>query len=74
VSIEKITDEQLQEYVNKSFTEEVILRYEEQILAVMKTRYDKYPTERNNYEWLDYTNFVCRRRYQSQHEKDQEEK
>jgi hypothetical protein len=74
MSIEKITDEQIQEYINQVFTEEVLRRYEEKILGVMKTRYEKYPTERNNTEWLDYTNFVCRRRCQRQNEKDKEGK
>lgn len=54
----------LDKYVNESFTEKVIRRYEEQILSIMKKRYDKYPTEINDNEWLRYTNFVCRRRCQ----------
>ena len=55
-------DEEIIGYVNAAFSEEVIRRYEEQLLLVLKFRYEKYPTEQNDAEWLDYTNFVCRRR------------
>lgn len=55
-------DEDIERYINQAFTEQVIRRYEEQLLGVMKTRCEKYPTEKNDKEWLDYTNFVCRRR------------
>jgi hypothetical protein len=59
-----ISDEELQEYVNKFFSEEVIQQYENQLLSVMKFRYKKYPTEINDKEWLDFTNYVCCRRCQ----------
>lgn len=66
MSIEKLTHEQITDYINQSFTEDVIRKYEDQLLRVMKTRYEKYPTKKNDQEWLEYTNFVCRRRCQSQ--------
>ena len=53
---------ELDKYVNEAFTEEVIRSYEEQILGIMKLRQEKYPNEKNDREWLDYTNFVCSRR------------
>ncbi len=59
-----LTDEEINKYVNEAFTTQVIEMYENQILAVMKHRFDKYPTPFNDKEWLDYTNYVCRRRYQ----------
>lgn len=51
--------------------EEIIRRYENQLLKVMKTRYEKYPTKRNDIEWLDFTNHVCRRRCQRVHENEE---
>ena len=60
-----ISDSDLKKYVNQAFTEEVIRGYEDQILSVMKHRQEKYPNEKNNREWLEFTNFVCRRRSQS---------
>lgn len=59
-----MNDEEIQSYINEAFSEEVIRRYEEQLLSVMKTRYEKYPSDKNDKEWLDFTNYVCRRRYQ----------
>ena len=59
-----LTDKEINEYVDQAFTEEVIQQYENQILLVMKTRFEKYPTSINDQEWLDYTNFVCTRRNQ----------
>ena len=61
---EKVSDEDLMKYVNASFTEQVIQKYENQILAVMKHRQDIYPSELNDNEWLAYTNMICRRRCQ----------
>ena len=60
----EISDEQINRYVNETFTEQIIQGYENQMLAVMKHRQEIYPTEKNDREWLDYTNFVCRRRCQ----------
>lgn len=59
----KISDSDLEKYVNQAFTEEVIQGYENQILSIMKHRQEKYPSEKNDREWLAFTNFVCRRRY-----------
>jgi hypothetical protein len=62
------------DYMNESIYEQIIQGYENQLLIIMKTRYEEYPTERNDYEWEELTNFVCRRRCQRQHSKDQERK
>ena len=59
-----ISDEQIQTYVNKSLTEQMIRNLEEQLLNVMKIRQEQYPSDVNDAEWLAYTNFVCRRRCQ----------
>lgn len=60
----ELSDDAIAQYVNKAFSEQVIQNYEDQLLAVMKHRQEKYPSEKNDREWLDYTNFVCRRRCQ----------
>lgn len=62
--MDELSDIELEKYVNEAFTEQLIQSYENQILAVMKHRQEKYPTEKNDAEWLSYTNFVCRRRCQ----------
>jgi len=58
----KISDSDLEKYVNKVLTEEIIQGCENQILAVMKHRQERYSSEKNDKEWLEFTNFVCRRR------------
>lgn len=58
-----ISDKELNEYVNQAFTEEVIRRYEDQLLGFYKARQEKYPSDKNDKEWLDFTNYVCKRRY-----------
>jgi len=55
-------DEEIQKYVNQAFAEQIIRGYEDQLLGVMKVRQEKYPSEINDKEWLDFTNFVCSRR------------
>lgn len=59
-----ISDSDLEKYFNQVFTEEIIRRNEDEIAAVMKRRQEKYPSEKNDREWLEFSNFVCRRRYQ----------
>ena len=59
---QEISDKELNEYVNEAFTEQLIQNAEDHLLAIMKHRHEKYPTEMNDKEWLDYTYFVCRRR------------
>lgn len=62
--ITRISDEDLENYANEALTKEIIWNCENEILKVMKFRFEKYPTEINDKEWLDYTNFICRRRGQ----------
>lgn len=65
-----LTDEQINKYVNEEFTETFIEEYENQLLRVMKIRQENYPSKRNDNEWLNFTNFVCRRRCQRNAEKE----
>ncbi len=60
----QMNDKEITTYINEAFSEEIIRRYENQLLSVMKTRYEKYPTDKNDKEWLNFTNHVCKRRYQ----------
>lgn len=58
-----INQQEIDDYVNKSFTEQLIRGYENQLLAVLKSRQEKFPSEKNNDEWLSFTDWVCKRRY-----------
>lgn len=57
-----MNDEKIQEYINLALSESMIRDLEEELLIVMKFRQEKYPSERNDKEWLDFSNFVSNRR------------
>lgn len=59
-----MNDEHLQEYVFEAYVEQLIRNHEDDLLRYMKYRYEKYPSKKNDEEWLNYSNFVCRRRCQ----------
>lgn len=61
-----IDDESLNKYINEALSEVLIRSREEEILYIMKTRQEKYPSERNNIEWLEFSDYICKRRYHSQ--------
>lgn len=52
----------MQKYVTEAFAEQLLRAAEDNVLKIMKQRYEAIPTEKNDQEWLDYSNFVCRRR------------
>lgn len=54
---EKVKENLTQEEINESLSDHLILQAETHILGIMKTRQEKYPSERNSQEWADYTNF-----------------
>lgn len=60
----ELSDYEINKYINEALTELMIKEYENKILAVMKHRQEKYPSEKNDKEWLDFTNFICGRRFQ----------
>ena len=57
-----ISDKEIDDYVKESFNEEIIRRYEDQFLLFLKTRMENYPSDKNNEDWLSFTNWVCKRR------------
>jgi hypothetical protein len=59
-----MNEEKAIEYINESLTEKMIRDSEDQTLFLMRFRQETFPCEKNDKEWLDYTNIVCRRRCQ----------
>lgn len=57
-----LKDDEIEEYVNQAVTESVVNYCEESILAILRDSFEKYPTEENSKKWLDYTDWVIRRR------------
>lgn len=57
-------DEELNKYINNALTAQLIRNEEDHLLSIYKFRQGKYPSEKNDREWLDFTNYVCRRRSQ----------
>jgi hypothetical protein len=58
---EKITDLEIEKYIDDFHFESFLREYEEKMLKALKLRYEKYPTEKNNQEWLELSNYVCKR-------------
>lgn len=56
------TDDQIHEYMNSFYYEFFITQMEDTLLSVMKDRQEKYPSEKNDKNWLDFTDFVLKRR------------
>ena len=55
-------DDEIAEYINSALFEQMLQILENDILRILKLRYEKYPTNENDKEWLDYTNFICGKR------------
>lgn len=55
-------DEEIEKYVNMAFSEEILRRYEEQMLTVLKFRQENYPSKQNDREWLEATDYILKRR------------
>lgn len=64
-SFPKITDEEIQCYINNTMTETFIQDCENNLLNVLKFRREKYPSDKNDAEWLEYSNLICKRRYKN---------
>lgn len=57
-----ISDKALTTYINEAFTEHMIRNHEDKILSIMRIRQKIYPSECSDREWLDFSNYVIRRR------------
>ena len=64
-------DEDISKYTNEFFCETAIRQLEDDILGIMKYRQEKYPSEINDSEWLNFSNQVIRRKCErmNHHEK-----
>lgn len=58
-------DKDIINYINLTYTECFIQQAEDDLLSILKWRSEQFPTEKNDKEWLDFTDFVCKRRYHS---------
>lgn len=57
-----IGNEDIQNYMNNYYIEQCITNAENQLLSTLKQIYEKYPTEKNNENWLKFSDFVATRR------------
>jgi len=58
---EKITDLEIEKFIDDFHFASFLNEYEDKMLEAFKLRYEKYPTEKNNQEWLEFSNYVCKR-------------
>ena len=48
--------------MNEYYTETTIHALEQQILSLLKIRQEEYPSEKHDAAWLEYSNFIMKRR------------
>lgn len=59
---QEISDNQIKDYVDTYYIESMIENLEIQILALMKARQENIPSEKNDKEWVEFSNYVRNRR------------
>ena len=59
---DKITDEEITSYINYYYTEAAIQELEGHLLSILKKRQEIYPSEKNDREWLEFSDWVCKRK------------
>lgn len=57
-----LNDEEMKNYFNVYYTESAIQAQEDVLLRLLKFIYQKYPNEKNNENWLSFTDWVLNRR------------
>lgn len=59
---QEISDNQIKDYIDTYYIESIIENLEIQILALMKARQENIPSEKNDKEWVEFSNYVRNRR------------
>lgn len=59
-----MNQEEIDKYVAHAFFEELIRGHENQLLELLKQRTEKFPSKEHDNEWLTFSNWVCKRRYE----------
>lgn len=67
-----VTDEQIEKYFDEYYFKRRIRELEDEILYVFKKYYEKYPFKENDQQWLDFTDYVIKRRSHDSLEKNDE--
>lgn len=57
-----ISDESIKKYMNDYYFHTTINALEQQILGLLKLRWEEHPSDENDKEWLEYTDFILERR------------
>lgn len=57
-----VTDEQITEHINSFYMESMVKQAEDQLLHFLKMRQEKFPSEKHDREWLEFSDYVCKRR------------
>lgn len=55
-------DEQIKNYINEYFSETAIRNSEDELLRILKLRSEIFKKESYDDDWLDFTDFVIKRR------------
>lgn len=57
-----ISDEEIKSYINVYYMEMAISHEENTLLMLLKLRQEKFPSEKNDNEWLSFSDWVLKRR------------
>lgn len=57
-----LSDQEIKDYYDWSLSEQSIQNTENELLHFFKSRYIRFPTEENNQDWLNFSEFVFQRR------------
>ncbi len=60
-----ITDEEIGQYVDKYYLENEITHIESRLLCVLKLRQEKYPCDKNDADWMSFSDWVINRKNES---------
>lgn len=58
-----IDQDALDKFVTETVLEDAITLTEDHLLYVLKSRQEQLPSEKHDKDWLDFSNYVCKRRY-----------
>ncbi len=59
---EEMLGSEIKDYIDTFYIEGMIENLEIQILALLKAKQENIPSEKNDREWKEFSNYVCKRR------------
>lgn len=58
----EITGKNIKDYIDEYYVESMITTLESQILGLLKARQENIPSAKNDREWLEFSDYVCKKK------------